>query len=106
MTTTRQEISAFAGRMEEIMGVHDKDKGDSWKKMAVYELRHLLQEEFCEWSMSDDIVENDELVDIANVCMMIWINKRKAGRFDREREKRLSQTDRAVNASHLRVGAA
>lgn len=82
----RPEIMAFAMKMESVMASHDPDKGDSWKTMPMRDLQDKWMEEMAE--ARDTILVPDlinrktrqeiilmyqgELLDVANVCMMIW----------------------------------
>jgi len=65
----RPEIELFAQAMENTMKKHDKKKGDSWKTEDVDWLRAKLVEEFEEYF---DTFDKKELVDIANMCMMLY----------------------------------
>ena len=67
----RPEIIDFAEKMETVMREHDEKKGDSWKKCDVKQLDNKLCEEFREWDETNKC-SNEELVDIANMCMMLW----------------------------------
>lgn len=67
----REEIKEFAIAMEEIMRKHDSEKGSSWKNLPVEYLLLKLQEEYGEASV--DVAKNPlELVDLANVSMMLY----------------------------------
>ena len=73
----REEITAFAEEMEKIMRENDKEKGDSWKHMDIVLLEVKLDEEINEWKRVRHKIMNidekkKELVDIANICMMLW----------------------------------
>jgi len=65
----RKEIELFAMAMEATMCRHDKNKGDSWKSCEIDFLKDKLIEEFDEYQSSGN---KHELVDIANVCMMLF----------------------------------
>ena len=67
----RKEIVEFTDEMERVMSKHDKKKGDSWKSCDVRHLDNKLCEEFREWDETNKC-SNEELVDIANMCMMLW----------------------------------
>ena len=41
----RPEIMRFAEAMETKLQKHDKEKGDSWKKMSINRLKELLEKE-------------------------------------------------------------
>jgi len=64
----RQEIQKFATYMESIMRQHDKDKGDSWKRMHREDLKDLFKKEVNEALESN---MDTEFIDVANFCMMI-----------------------------------
>ena len=74
----RKEIEDFAKEMEETMAEHDCIKGDSWKDCEIDYLRKKVIEEFSEWSMTaiceeeDYELESMELIDLANICMMLY----------------------------------
>lgn len=71
----RREIMRFAEEMESIMRLHDKKKGDSYKTCEINFLRRKLAEEFSEWAypcIEDGDTEKYEVVDIANICMMLF----------------------------------
>lgn len=83
---TRLEIEMFAVAMDVKLDKKQKEYGDSWKTCDIEFLRDRLMGEFKEWHdgqynataivgrsvggiISD---ERKELVDIANICMMLW----------------------------------
>lgn len=68
----RNEIELFAQAMETTMSRHDKTKGDSWKWCEIEFLKDKLLEEFNELQKTGD---KHELVDIANICMMLFIRE-------------------------------
>ena len=71
----RKEIKEFAEEMEIVMQKHDARKGDSWKRMDLCYLNKLFQEEIVEYQKAERAdVSRDELIDIANIAMMIWAN--------------------------------
>lgn len=65
----RKEIEEFSLEMERVMQKHDKLKGDSWKELPYRTLRVLLDKEVEEYIASRS---KGELVDIANLCMMLY----------------------------------
>jgi NTP pyrophosphatase (non-canonical NTP hydrolase) len=77
----RPEILQFAQQMELIMRKHDGNKGDSWKTCNVKFLISKLDEEYYEFfretAHKSGISEScaGELVDVANVAMMLWNRK-------------------------------
>lgn len=71
----RDEIKEFAEKMEEVMKEHDDEKGDSWKDMPTPLLGEYLEEEFNEWKWTRGKYGRKgqgELLDIANMCMMLY----------------------------------
>lgn len=69
----RPEIRAFALAMEHTLRNHDGEKGDSWKECKLSFLCGKLIEEYKEFFEAPGSTETKpELVDIANVSMMIW----------------------------------
>ena len=69
----REEIEEFAEEMEKVMQKHDRYKKDSWKTCKLDYLEKKLVEEYKEWKDgTKGIPAMDELVDIANVCMMLY----------------------------------
>lgn len=76
----RPEILGFAAAMERTMRKHDPEKGDSWTDCDLEFLINKLKEEFGEVLSSIDLDSNgpkiskhtiDELVDLANIAMML-----------------------------------
>lgn len=67
----RKEVMFFAFEMERVLKLHDKNKGDSWKTCDVMYLDNRLKQEYREWDLTPKC-DNKELVDVANMCMMIW----------------------------------
>lgn len=79
----RPEILEFAEAMELTMRKHDGNKGDSWKTCDLTNLFIKFDEEneeahnevyktFCKGDSSN---LKPELVDLCNVCMMLWNRK-------------------------------
>lgn len=74
----RPEIREFAEKMEEVMSMNDPKKGESWKTCSIEFLEQKLDEEYSEYRKEGDFISDfcldpeKELVDIANVCMMLW----------------------------------
>jgi len=82
----RPEIMAFAEAMESTMRKHDGIKGDTWKTCDISFLCVKLQEEYTEtWTEMDNFLFRssnclkEELVDLGNVCMMLW-NRKEANK--------------------------
>lgn len=72
MVLVRREIKAFAFQMEMEMRRHDPKKGDSWKTMNLGELRTLFSKSHRNWLWSLTDNERHQLIDIANLAMMLW----------------------------------
>jgi len=68
----RPDILSFAKKMELVMKRHDFVKGDSWKDIDEEYLWRKLKEEFDE-AMASRFSE--ELIDLANVCMMLYYRR-------------------------------
>lgn len=75
----REELIDFADAMERELQRHDPTKGDSWKTMGLGVLTEIMQQTYSKWTDSwastnggDTKIERDELVDMANLCMMLW----------------------------------
>ena len=70
---TRKEIKEFAEAMESIMKRHDGTKGDSWKTVSIKHLEECLEREFEEWkSDKKTVIGKREVIDVANICMMLF----------------------------------
>jgi len=63
------DVAMLVMAMETTLKKHEKAKGDSWKRCDKNFLYGKLEEEFEEWKASHD---KHELVDIANICMMLF----------------------------------
>ena len=73
----RDEILEFACAMEDKMAVHDAERGDNWKGMGYDFLLNRLEHEEVEYWISLGnpdfrFGDPDELLDIANFCMMLY----------------------------------
>ena len=76
----RTEIELFAQAMENTMKKYDKKKGDSWKTCDIRFLKNKLLEEVVEFldtyhKECPESYDKKELVDIANICMMLYNRK-------------------------------
>ena len=80
--TIRDEIMEFAYAMETILSKHDKEKGDSWKECPLWYLESKLKEEMDELLSCVEKQEQQELIDIANIVMMLWHRKKKQREID------------------------
>jgi hypothetical protein len=71
----RPEVREFADEMERELRKHDLKKGDSWKTMDEVVLSYMLTDV---WDKLDDLdhenpeQECSELIDLANIAMMLW----------------------------------
>jgi len=69
----RKEIKEFAEVMEKEMQRHDPKKGDSWKSMPIEGLKDILEGAIEDYRYAGDYWEEmEELIDIANLAMMLW----------------------------------
>ena len=70
----RDELQKFAEAMEIKLKKKDMVYGDSWKGMSKHDLQDRLIGEMVEGldAIKHDEGVDDELVDIANMCMMLW----------------------------------
>ncbi len=77
--TVYSDLQPFFEEMLGIMRSHDAEKGDSWRGPQPYvsfALRNKLWEEFREIIENEDLEDSEnlhELVDLANICAMIWL---------------------------------
>ena len=64
MNNIRKEVMEFAEAMEKELRRHDKKKGESWKKLSLFEIeKRILRTSYTACNEGQDI-------DIANYCMM------------------------------------
>jgi hypothetical protein len=74
----RPEIMRFAEIMETKMAQNDEWKGDSWKDLHYKDIHERIEDEWKEYLEAEhkELKEymQDELIDIANFCMMGWNN--------------------------------
>ena len=77
----REELKKFADEMETVLKSHDSKKRDSWRFIEYEFLERKLISEIGEYFVLTDNDGNymmnmdrkmEELIDISNVCMMIW----------------------------------
>jgi len=74
----RNELQEFAFEMERILSLHDESKGESWRTCTIGFLEGKLHEELSEYASSPcRSGKCDELVDIANICMMLYHRRLK-----------------------------
>jgi len=78
----RPDILSFAEKMEDAMSRHDIIKADSWKYIDEQYLWNKLYEEFEEAITSQ--FPADELVDLANICMMLYHRVSESGALDKD----------------------
>ena len=71
-----ESIQAFADEMQLVMSKHDEDKGESWMDCPAKYLLDGLDTEIEELAKARGNLNianvREELVDIANYCMMLW----------------------------------
>jgi hypothetical protein len=76
-----ENIESFAKEMDKVYSFHKPKKGESWKDCTIKFLQDKLVEEHLEWlkassgeltGLNDKDLSAKELVDIANVCMMLY----------------------------------
>jgi len=81
----RMEVDLFAGlkmfvdEMERKLREKQKEYGDSWKNMSLDRLALRLVEEFSEvfvYSSAEQV--GHELVDVANMALMLWLRLRSS----------------------------
>ena len=69
-------IVKFCTAMELKLREHDAEKGYSFKEYSIEWLESKLKEEFNEVIHAPFIeLDKSELVDLANICMMLWYRK-------------------------------
>jgi hypothetical protein len=76
-TGVRWPLWLFAVACETKLKKHDGDWGDVWKTCDADLLHGKLFEELGEWIKTGQ-VDRKELVDVANMCMMLWYRSRMA----------------------------
>jgi len=68
-----RDVEKFAEAMTLVLSEHADEKGDSWKRCDIAFLQAKLQEEVKEYQdASGSFRKAQELVDIANFCMMLY----------------------------------
>jgi len=72
----RNAVREFAEEMERIMQKHDPVKGDTWKTCPIEFLEEKLEDEFAEYKHGSFVRDERELIDIANIAMMLWYRKK------------------------------
>lgn len=85
----RDELEIFVIEMENKLKQKDVEYGDSWKTMPLDKLMFRLKQEYREWEETGMINDRgtpamvdyskEELVDIANVCMMLYHRRLNMG---------------------------
>lgn len=76
----RKEIEDFANEMEQVMKRHDELKGSSWKTCDLEFLEQKRAEEHREYNSTGN---PRELVDEANILMMLWNRRFESGVFNK-----------------------
>ena len=68
-------VKDYAEAVEQAMRRNDEEKGDSWKRMSIEELRVIVSGEYKEWAEAIDkfgeIIEMEELDDLGASCAML-----------------------------------
>ena len=75
----RKEVLEFAEEMERIMSLHDPIKGNSWRADPSSNCDDFLWEklgEEYEESVNENADVEKELIDLANIAMMLWWRKK------------------------------
>lgn len=67
---SREYLSFFVKKMEEVMDKHDQEKGCMWKISSNEELTENLFEEIREFEIKND--PDYELIDIACSAYILW----------------------------------
>jgi len=85
----RDELYEFAMAMEHTLQKHDGDKKKSWRTMSREDLHTLLIQERSEVDTGFNMKDSDvhlELIDEANLCMMLWYNIQHGtlGKFEKK----------------------
>ena len=87
---TENSLDAFVMQMKVVLHRHEKLKGNSWSDCDIQFLENKLKEEFEEYEDANrHSAKAEELVDIANICMMLYnrhieVWAEKAGKFMRK----------------------
>jgi hypothetical protein len=72
--TTEQALKEFTEAMKLTLDEHQNKKGDSWNCCDLRFLENKLIEEINEYhEEKKPLAKAEELVDIANICMMLYI---------------------------------
>lgn len=70
---TEQGLKAFVEQMKLKLDLNQEEKGDSWVTCDIGFLKGKLREEIAEYYGEEGSMKSGrELVDIANVCMMLY----------------------------------
>ena len=70
---TENSLKAFVMEMEVVLYRHEKVKGNSWSNCDMKYLEDKLKEELKEYQDANrPLAKAEELVDIANICMMLY----------------------------------
>ncbi|MHA1807002.1 MAG: hypothetical protein ACTSX2_05460 [Candidatus Thorarchaeota archaeon] len=97
-------LNNFMQEMKSKMRSKDAEYGDSWKICDIDFLRGRLNDEHIEWlDIKGDAGEAEELVDIANLCMMLWIRLRmeRSSNFTKMVEMVANDPDFKTKASNI-----
>ena len=81
-TSPADIIGDFITAMAEKFHRREEKRGETWRTMTVEQLRQRLLEEFVEWleaTLKGNVTDElEELVDIANQCMLLYHRLKEA----------------------------
>jgi len=73
MTENKDLVNRFSEEMLKKLEARVEKHGGSWKNVSIWHLRGRLIQEFNEWKqMIESEFEPNELIDIANQCMLLY----------------------------------
>ena len=65
-------LNKFLEEMKHVLESHREKKGDSWKEVSIPFLENKLNKEVKEYFYERLPKAKHELIDIANICFMLW----------------------------------
>ena len=69
------DLLPFFEAMIKEVARHVPEKGDSWKKMKLYDLEIILSQHVSDWWTLNKENDMDDLLDMADLCAMVWLRK-------------------------------
>jgi len=70
---TEKGLTEFVKKMKSTLDIHQEEKGDSWVNCDIEYLEKKLMDEIGEYEIAErPLHKAEELVDIANMCMMLF----------------------------------